>query len=188
MKRLRHLLLRLAAGLSFLLFVGTAAVWVRSYWVRDMVLLFSEHDTVVDIDLVVPPGALDLIARTENHRTPEAPRMFWVHTTDPPGDVPQMKTPATRLHLLGFRYESRYGASATETRIRSPLWFLSFVFSLPVAAWIWYRRRAPRSPNQCTHCGYDLRATPDRCPECGAVVEEPGPKEESATSRTEPTP
>jgi hypothetical protein len=42
-----------------------------------------------------------------------------------------------------------------------------------VAVIVYDRRRATRedriSGNLCMSCGYDLRATPDRCPECGAV-------------------
>jgi hypothetical protein len=51
-----------------------------------------------------------------------------------------------------------------------PFWLILILTALPPLAWLGQRRRARRVPgaqNLCATCGYDLRATPDRCPECG---------------------
>ena len=57
-----------------------------------------------------------------------------------------------------------------------PYWSLALIAAaLPVHGVVrwWKRRRTSRRMKAgcCVVCGYDLRATPDRCPECGKVPE-----------------
>ena len=63
-----------------------------------------------------------------------------------------------------------------DTFVGVPHWLVFLLFAvLPVrraaAALPGLRARLKRKPGHCRACGYDLRATPGRCPECGAVPE-----------------
>ena len=51
------------------------------------------------------------------------------------------------------------------------IWTLALTVGA-VAGWMTYRSERSRGridSGLCARCGYDLRATPDRCPECGTV-------------------
>lgn len=56
-----------------------------------------------------------------------------------------------------------------------PHWFVVALCGVLPAVWLvrFRRRREWLRRGRCRRCGYDLRATPDRCPECGLVPAAP---------------
>jgi hypothetical protein len=68
-------------------------------------------------------------------------------------------------HLTKSRHDEYWTLSL-------PAWFVMLLCAILPAIWFGRQRRSARRRHQglCPTCGYDLRATPDRCPECGTQV------------------
>ena len=65
-----------------------------------------------------------------------------------------------------------FGASKWLLVLGAPSWLLMALLLSPSAMrmWILLKRRSRGAEGLCVDCGYDLRATPNRCPECGHLA------------------
>jgi hypothetical protein len=83
-----------------------------------------------------------------------------------------------RVSFWGCGVSINTRLQGTDTNIFAPWWLIIASLSVLLtlagrdvrAGLIILRRNAGRL---CGHCGYDLRATPERCPECGATPHNP---------------
>lgn len=154
-------------------------LWVRSYWCYDE-YSFSRQLRVhnageyLNAGIVSERGQLVVnyqwyISQIANDSKwlEEAPVMRQRSWTVMPAVAGRYDSLKPRL---GFKTDAIVRPDLVSRVFLFPHWFV-FTLSavLPMFTVMRLRRRRKRDPSLCKICGYDLRATPDRCPECGAV-------------------
>ncbi len=76
---------------------------------------------------------------------------------------------------MGWPYALRYPNFPGDWEVWMPLWIPTVVFGFSAAPLCWpvFRRRKRKKLGLCLKCGYDLRGSKGRCPECGTEFETP---------------
>ena len=177
---MRRRLLMVLSLLSLLLFVAVVTVWVRSFWYQAGYAWQEERGPDVIVTGDVATGQGNLVVNYHRHRLNPAGREIgalmlagedgWyslslAETERPPWSAVlwQPRWQRNSVPLTPFTRDQLY--------VVFPLWPVAVV-ALPWPV-LWargaVRRRRARRLGLCPRCGYDLRATPGRCPECGAL-------------------
>lgn len=71
--------------------------------------------------------------------------------------------------LIRCKQPGAAGMTASYWAVGAPAWFIASIGAVSPVIWLsrGAKRKFTRRSGICPDCGYDLRATPGRCPECG---------------------
>jgi hypothetical protein len=159
-------------ALSTLLCLGAAYLWIISTFGTEI----AHWCIIKDAQKII--RTFYVTERRMAYRWQSSPETV---STIPPGfyysqitaGPPQADNPPYR-GAMGFEYVDEYiGDETTEVasihvvRVSMPVWLPCIIFGIAPAYWVTHLQRFPKGC--CQNCGYDLRETPDRCPECGEV-------------------
>lgn len=166
---MRRRLFTLASALSLLLCIASMAAWVRSHCHPDRWQLHFSQRTY---QLTLANGHLRVARMVVRKLTPSdiLEQMFTtkkLELADNDGVLPYWQGARPTPPDLPAVRESE--AWAVSILCAVPTLLLA---TLPVSLGLSQVARLRRnrvSRSVCARCGYDLRATSDRCPECGAV-------------------
>ncbi len=175
--------------LSLLACLLTLALWARTYLPDDLhvgcvegrlVIVFSDWNlTSVWAERYPALGPEKTVRVPELWRSIRAGRYLasTVYSAPPLGPTPPpvLNTAPVIQSFAGIESvsESLGGTLVNYRMVSVPLAYFALLFSIAPAVWLVRRVRARsrRRAGLCRSCGYDLRASADRCPECGTPVD-----------------
>lgn len=162
-RRLLRWCFHVAAAVSLVLGVATGVLWVRSYYTFDAFGTMPGYRDITSVLFI-------------NGMWTDRGRVYLHYATGPTVLIGVR----VRIHTgscQGFGFEWRYDPDTDDTTFMcaSPFWPWVAAFAVCPAAWaLWFRRRRRQryraKHGLCLACGYDLRASTERCPECGTAI------------------
>jgi hypothetical protein len=160
------------AILSLIVSLATTAVWIRSESITDRWTVHSPYRAIAELRLSA--GRLSLVVLNVRDPTDNSGSWlhwrYWDHDAGPtdPNDADLRAWFASKHERLSMGLP--YPVGRYELMIPT----LLIVAVMCVFPLLWFaariRGRDGRNSGLCGLCGYDLRVTPGRCPECGTVT------------------
>ena len=183
---MKRRLFTILSALSLLLFVTVAVMWLRSHQVSDRVQFWragERWDVFAHHGRFVAQGQRWKLDNTAAEKPWHVEAWEAVEPARAIRDYTRwggrFTTLDRRWSWAGVEVERQRLGLPTWTWVRVEMRTLAAVSAIPPAAWLaWWllgrwRRRRRLGAGACPACGYDLRASSERCPECGAPINKP---------------